>query len=621
MAITAAKTYMTLEQFSKVVKENSDVFSSAIGGVEAGFKKFQDAQIALVDPRGKYGKALAGLGVSAEEAADMLAVYTRVSTSTSKKGVETSQQQAAATYGLITQLDAYSKLTGESREAMEKKLKDAAFDESLNAFLSTMTGPEKIQAMLSLESATKACGKGLRDQVATMIMSNGQIKQAGTEAAMNYRLTAGEQGQAAAETFFKLSRTVGDTTEATRLQALALKQAGDGTRKFIDGIGGPKMAGLLTAQGINLGIATEQFAAMNRSLREVNGAETPEEKAARIMKEQETQFKSFAAQVAAAELEIKKFGWALLARVLQIGGPLSKKVAEWSEKFATWSTQTLEELLKPGGAIDKAANWFNTSVLPQIEEIAKWFNDVFGKLAKTKSPEEFWKTLKEVFKEGMDNVWKVIGPPIVDFWEKDFKPAVLKVFEGMLDWMISALRKNSMFMRFLFGETNSEKISKAEAEIDRNKTSLSQNREYIDRMGLPGGPTEQQARSLARQNADLEEKNRNLEAQIRQITGQTTPMGAPVARALTTLGATGKFWEGEKTVRIGEKEPESVINQEVFDEVVRSSQRLAGGNNLADHLIQLNKTTAQLARIMGQVVENTRDAVNATRGLNGNFLA
>ena len=72
MAQAATRGFMSLDEFSKVVRTNSDVLSTLGGDVDKGMNKFVDIQNKLLGPGSQYSKSLLGLGYTASDTADML---------------------------------------------------------------------------------------------------------------------------------------------------------------------------------------------------------------------------------------------------------------------------------------------------------------------------------------------------------------------------------------------------------------------------------------------------------------------------------------------------------------------------------------------------------------------
>jgi len=197
MRLSASRAYMTLDKFGEVVRVNSSLFATSMGGVDAGIKTFTAAQNKLVDPNGPFGKNLQGLGVTAEEAGSMLAAMMNQQGNMANVNRRNTNQMAESTFNLIQNLDAYAKLTGESREALAEKMKKEAMDVQFQAFMSALDPKEVELANLKLTAALQMGGKGAEDNMRMMLMSGGKILHAGTEAANQFMVTTRGMGNVA----------------------------------------------------------------------------------------------------------------------------------------------------------------------------------------------------------------------------------------------------------------------------------------------------------------------------------------------------------------------------------------------------------------------------------------
>ena len=154
----AAGMYLTLEEFADVMKTNSDVFRQLGGNAGAGAKAFQGISRSLM--QSKLGDELLGLGFSFTQANNLIGSYIRTSGDSVRAGKNVADEharlaKASAQYG--KDLDFLARLTGESRDAAQKKLEEAQMETSWQMFVNSITDPvrkQNIQQALMRAQAT-----------------------------------------------------------------------------------------------------------------------------------------------------------------------------------------------------------------------------------------------------------------------------------------------------------------------------------------------------------------------------------------------------------------------------------------------------------------------------------
>jgi len=128
----AGKTYMTLDQFADLTSKNSDVFARMGVSANDGAKSF--VNIANQFQRSDLGKQLKGLGLTTQDLNEGLLNFARISGGRTRQELETIEGQKAlqeTTADYLNNLQGLSKLTGDSKEAQEKRVNEIA---SENAF-------------------------------------------------------------------------------------------------------------------------------------------------------------------------------------------------------------------------------------------------------------------------------------------------------------------------------------------------------------------------------------------------------------------------------------------------------------------------------------------------------
>ncbi len=600
----AYSAYMTIGEFGTVVKENSSLFATAIGGADAGLKTFAETQRKLVDPNSEMGRSLAGLGVTATEAADMLGTFMRMQGNMSRLNKMGSDAMAESTKGLIVQLDAYSKLTGESREVMEKQLKDRAFDEQKKMFLEALNPTERAQAEAALAAAAQMGGKGLEDEVAVRLMSNNQIKVAGTEAANSLRVTTRNASATAADILAGLKDLKPGSAEAVAAFQAARSNIASGTSQFNQAVGGAGRAGVLSFFGA-LKFSTEQAKTYNQTMSEIEGRQlTEEEKRQEIFAAQKKQYEGNAAALQAAQLQVKMFGAQLGSSFLTLISKFSPAIERVSNLLLGTFGNVVEYLSKPDGPMDKLGKIMEEYLTPMIVRLTTWFGETFKELSNAK-PGEFWNTLGTQLGKGASILWEYIGPPLTKLWES-VKPMIANVFAGMMDWIIAALRKNSAIARFLFNETETEKEERIKIEASPEYQRLLSQAE--DRV--------REANQMAMASGGFGASYVDYDQILKQAKNEIESKKATSRPKLSTgtLGSMGSLFADfgkETTVDLHGKE--AVVTPEQMNGIVN--------NSLASGLEQLNMQVAELIRSNKEIADYARRNVDATRSLGGDLFA
>lgn len=209
MRQSAAKSYLSLDSFSSVVNKNNSIFSTMGGNVENGVKKFVDIQNTLLAVDSPTAKNLATLGYSFEDAAGLTASFMTSQGSMNKRSMQDTEKiaQSVALYG--QELDVLSKLTGQSREAIQKELDTRNQEAQWQAMLAGMAPEQAEKLRQGMQMALAQGGKGAVDAFQAMAMGLPPMteearlytatQRAGNEALKKYVSNANDAGISAEE--------------------------------------------------------------------------------------------------------------------------------------------------------------------------------------------------------------------------------------------------------------------------------------------------------------------------------------------------------------------------------------------------------------------------------------
>jgi hypothetical protein len=178
LRVASAKAFLTLDQFADSVKKNSDIFSSMGGNAQDGVNQFVKIQNKLLSPGSDTQKNLASLGYSAADAADLTASYMRAQGSMNKANLQDTEKVSQGVAQYAQELTALSEMTGQSREAIQKKMDEETAEAQWQAALAAMS-PEKAEKMRQgMQMAMAQGGKGAMDAFKSMALGFPPMTQA-----------------------------------------------------------------------------------------------------------------------------------------------------------------------------------------------------------------------------------------------------------------------------------------------------------------------------------------------------------------------------------------------------------------------------------------------------------
>lgn len=569
----AFKTYMTLAEFGKVVTENSQLFSTAMGGVDAGIKVFQIAQSKLMDPKGEFGKNLLGLGVTASEAADMLGTYMRMQGNMTKVNTQSTADMAKTTNGLIVELDTFSKLTGVNRAELEKTMKEAAFDENVKRFLSGLNPAQLAAAQAKLAEGLQLAGKGGSDYIAQMLMSQGRITAPLTQAAQDaFIQTRGSLVAFGRIAYESAMREEVGSKEAAASTVKMRNEVYLGGKSFTDQFGpnGSASVGILNMVGA-ISLVGAISKTVNRGMNDM--AETAEDSMNSIVKRQQDQYNGQAAGLARAEMQIKLFGSTLGSVFLQLINKFQPAITVITDVLLNMFGGAVTSLSAPNGVFAKLSSMIIDYVVPVITDSIKWLSETFTALSNT-DPDKFWTAAGDKLKEAFSKIGSIIGPPLALMWQ-EAKPIIISAFIDLFIGMLNAVK-------IILTD-----VIKSAFKMDAD--SVAAREKMVGSMNYTKDLT------------DLISKSTSL------------PASAIVEakRATGSLGMTGNLFEN-----FGKETPvmlhgtEAVVTPAQMDNIMN--------NNLLGEIQVLNKLTAELLKYTKDSVDYAQRTLSATQSLNGN---
>ena len=166
-----------LEAFGKVVMDNSQTLAAFGGTAFQGAERFSQLISDLTDPAKTAGDELRNLGLRGEDIAQWAATYIASEQRMGRARATTAEQLTAGTIAYVKQLDELSRLTGESKENLEKQRQAAETDQQYRATLYKLEMQGRKPDADRLRDTISAIGKvyGPEMQQAAMAAASGMI--------------------------------------------------------------------------------------------------------------------------------------------------------------------------------------------------------------------------------------------------------------------------------------------------------------------------------------------------------------------------------------------------------------------------------------------------------------
>lgn len=158
---SALNTYMTLDQFSSMIKNNGETFTKLGGTANDGAKAFVKASNTLLSS--DAGSKLRALGYTTEEVNQGMLNYLAVTGGRSKAEMQDTAALTKSTTVYLQELDQLSAITGKSREEQQKKLKEEMEEAEFQLFLASKSKEERELIEGNVKRATVLYGKGGAD--------------------------------------------------------------------------------------------------------------------------------------------------------------------------------------------------------------------------------------------------------------------------------------------------------------------------------------------------------------------------------------------------------------------------------------------------------------------------
>lgn len=339
MRLAASNMYLTMDEFTNLMKNNSANFTKMGIGADDGAKAFVNMSTNLM--KGPMGRNLQALGYTAEQVNSGLATFLEATGNNSAEAMKDQKKLTASATEYLTQLDALAEITGKTKEEQLNAAKERAANAAWEAHLMTLSAEEREKAEAAAQEAFARGGKGAEEAVMSAAMGFPPM----TKAAREYTALAGNMNQVTMKQVAAIkdsTKSVDDMRKgATEYNAAAVKD------KEALGVAGQAIimqgSSLASTAGGIIGTA-------NRIQKQ--GVET-DEKAARqreeILKKQKARQESEAADAVDTQRAVMEMGQELLKILL----PAFRSLQEIIKTVTEGLSGALKYINETPGVLDK----------------------------------------------------------------------------------------------------------------------------------------------------------------------------------------------------------------------------------------------------------------------------
>lgn len=299
---SALNTYMTLDQFGSLIKNNSEAFSRMGGTVNDGAKAFVQLSKSMIGS--DIGTGLMALGFTTEQLNNGMASYIAATGGRNRQEMQDRDTLTKSAKAYFEQLDALSTITGTQREEQEKAMKEAAANQAWQAHLLTLDTASRAKAEAARAESFARGGKGAEQALMSAAMGFPPM----TKAAQQWTAIATNGNSAnmkLVDDIKNSSKSVKDVQKTgADITAGLAKDGKDNSQVF---------KALVMQGGENAQIAGQALGAANKA--QVQGIKNSTDSRAQLEQVQEEQRKrqadSQAAQMVKTEKALKDMGQAI----------------------------------------------------------------------------------------------------------------------------------------------------------------------------------------------------------------------------------------------------------------------------------------------------------------------
>ena len=164
----ALQAGMNMQDYGDVLTKSADAIALLGRTADDGFNAFRKLNSGLVN--GRLSNELLGLGYSFKDINELTASYIRINGGLTQSQIKNTAQTQQSVANYAKELDMLAKLTGKSREQLQKEQEEAAADVNFQAYLNGLDADERDKANAAMRLAMESGGKGAADALKAKLM-------------------------------------------------------------------------------------------------------------------------------------------------------------------------------------------------------------------------------------------------------------------------------------------------------------------------------------------------------------------------------------------------------------------------------------------------------------------
>jgi hypothetical protein len=325
MRQSASSMYLTMDEFTNLMKNNSQSFAKMGGTADEGAKAFTKVSTDMM--KGPLGKNLQALGYTAEQVNQGLASYIEMTGGRNAEEMRNTKALTESAHAYMTELDALAQITGKSKEEQLNAAKEAAANQAYQSKLMTMTEEEKAKAEIARAQAFASGGKGAQEAFMSAMVGLPPM----TKAAREYTAIASDMNAVT----MKSVDAVKDNTKSVEDMKAINNEYGPAAIKVKEAFGTAGDAIMMRGDGMANTFSTVTATANRTSQQGVKTAEDAAKQRAEIEKKNKERAESEAATAVATQRAVMEMGQEILKILLPAFRAMQPIILKIAEAFAS----------------------------------------------------------------------------------------------------------------------------------------------------------------------------------------------------------------------------------------------------------------------------------------------
>jgi hypothetical protein len=325
---------LTLDQFGKLMTDHGKDFAMMGGTANEGAESF--TAVAKTLRQSDMGKQLRALGYTSEEAADKMANYIAMTGGRTATEMKNTKGIADETGRYMKNLDQLSQLTGESRDALEKKMQEEAADVAWQNYLQTLDTASREKANKAMQESAATGGKGAADALKSKLAGIPVTEAGGMFMAMAQKANAAQDEQVKAVK--DGTKGLGDVEKASNRMAVGMKNDSETYGRTL-------LSAQMQMGGAAGDLSKSMLATQNRMNQQgINSEEDLAKKRSQMVVDEKKRLDSGAATAAESEKAFKDLGASIYSALLPVLASLTKLGNDLAMSFMEFVKGHLPEL-------------------------------------------------------------------------------------------------------------------------------------------------------------------------------------------------------------------------------------------------------------------------------------